>query len=234
MLIEENHVYYWNRVLTLRPNLLNMARFSFTQDLDDMLKNWQTRLEELRLQLALGEMDAADEFEELKKRYRKHFEAFRKKLDEMESSEIVTELKTTLEELRVQLALGKAESKEAFDEQKAKLKRLMARLRQGARKMQREHKGDFDQWNELLEDVMENLALHLDMLKLQFHLGKAEAKEKIKEKRKEMEERMRKLNERLDKLAAAGKEKWDEIYKDLSVMYNDLRDNMKRSFSEEK
>jgi cytochrome c556 len=209
-----------------------MARFSFTKGLDDMLQNWQTRLEELRLQLALGEMDAADEFEELKKRYRKHFESFRKKLDEMEDSELVTELKTTLEKLRLQLALGRAESKDAFDEQKAKLKRLMARLRGQARKMAKEHEGELKEWNELLDDVMEHLSMHLDILRLQFHLGKAEAREKIREKRKEMEERMKKLNDRLEKLAAAGKEKWDEIYKDLSSMYNDFRSNMKESFSE--
>lgn len=198
-----------------------------------MLRNWQTKLEELRLQLALGEMDAADEFEKLKQRYHKHFDAFKEKLNDMEQSEMVSGLRTALDELRVQLALGKAETKEAFDEQKAKLKKLMTKVRQETQKIAREHKDDLDQWSDLLNDAMDNLSMHLDILKLQFHLGKAEAREKIKEKRKEMEERLKKLNERIEKLTAAGKEKWDDIYKDLSVMYNDLKENMKRSFSKE-
>lgn len=121
-----------------------MARSSFTQGIDDMLRGWQTKLEELRLQLALGEMDAADEFEELKKRSRKHFDAFKRNLGKVEQSEAVMKLRTTLEELRVQLALGKAETKDAFDKQKAKLKRLMAKVKQEARKITQEHKDDLD------------------------------------------------------------------------------------------
>lgn len=109
-----------------------------------MLRGWQTKLEELRLQLALGEMDAADEFEELKKRSRKHFDAFKRNLGKVEQSEAVMKLRTTLEELRVQLALGKAETKDAFDKQKAKLKRLMAKVKQEARKITQEHKDDLD------------------------------------------------------------------------------------------
>lgn len=66
--------------------------------------------------------------------------------------------------------------------------------------------------------MMDNLSMHLDILKLQFHFGKAKAREKIKEKRKEMEARMKKLNERIEKLAASGKEKWEELYKDILMV----------------
>ena len=193
---------------------------SFTNKFDDLLKHWQDKLEEFRLQMALGSMDAADEFEALKKRYRKYFHSFRQKLENDPTvSKLRDELKATLEELEVQLALGKAETKEAFEEQKEKLRKLMDKAKRLAKELYNDNKEDLKEWEEMFNDVCDNLRMQLDYFRLYYHLGKKEAQQRFAGHRKEMEEQLKRVNERLEKLTKAGKEKWDEIYKEMQDAY---------------
>jgi hypothetical protein len=209
-----------------------MSNFSFTNELDDLLKHWQNRLEELRLQMSLGKMDASDEFEALKKRYRKYFSSFKQKLSEMEPgiNELRDELKAVLDELELQLALGKAETKEAFETQKENLRRLMDKAKRLAKQLYNENKDKFRDWEEMFNDVCEHLHMQLDYLRLYYHLGKKEADARFADKRHEMEEQLKRMNERLEKLAKAGKEKWKEIYAEMQEAYAVLRDNLQQSF----
>lgn len=204
---------------------------SFTNKFDDLLKHWRDKLEEFRLQMTLGSMDAADEFEALKKRYRKYFHSFRQKLENDPTvSKLRDELKATLEELEVQLALGKAETKEAFEEQKEKLRKLMDKAKRLAKGLYNDNKDDLKEWEEMFSDVCDNLRMQLDYFRLYYHLGKKEAQQRFAGPRKEMEEQLKRVNERLEKLTKAGKEKWDEIYKEMQEAYSVLRDSFQQGF----
>jgi gas vesicle protein len=205
---------------------------SFTNDLDDLLKHWQNKLDEFRLQFSLGKMDAADEFEALKKRYRKYFNSFKQKLDELEpaAGKLRDKLKAVLDELEVQLALGKAETKEAFETQKENLRRLMDEATRLTKDLFNENKETLHDWQAMFTDVCDHLAMQLDYLRLYYHLGKKEADQRFESKRKEMEEQLKRVNERLDKLAKAGKEKWNDIYAEMQEAYKALRDNIQQGF----
>jgi hypothetical protein len=90
----------------------------------DFLKKATQKIEELQVQAALGKAELTDYFEELKKESRTEYNDLRAKLNSKieQAKEKKDEIKGKLEHLELQLALGKAESKEVLEEQKKNLK----------------------------------------------------------------------------------------------------------------
>jgi len=86
-------------------------------------KNAATKLEELQVQTTLGKAELSDKFEEIKKETQHKISQMRADLNGVvkDKKESFDHLKTKLEHLEVQLALGKAETIEELKEQKKKL-----------------------------------------------------------------------------------------------------------------
>lgn len=95
-------------------------------------KNATTKLEELQVQTALGKAELSDRLEEIKKEARKKVQDFKAEMNSefIEDKEIYTHLKTKLEHLDLQLALGKAEAKEELHEQKQKIKEAIREVKE--------------------------------------------------------------------------------------------------------
>lgn len=100
------------------------------EKIKDKLNKAKVEMEELSLQFTLGKAEAADKFEYLKK-------DFNTKVNEWKilGSQLVetgkvksADLKVRFEELQIQLALGKAEAKELFQEQKKKIMQSISEL----------------------------------------------------------------------------------------------------------
>jgi ribosomal protein L29 len=87
------------------------------------LENAKKEIEELSLQFNLGKAEASDKFESVKKDFHAKVNEWKLMGEQLKpvGKEKLQELKTKLEELQVQLALGKAEAKELFQEQKKKI-----------------------------------------------------------------------------------------------------------------
>ena len=64
---------------------------------------------------SLGEEEIVDAFENQKAKLSGFIDTSREKVNAMAESEQATRLKTKLEELQVQLALGKAETRDAYE-----------------------------------------------------------------------------------------------------------------------
>ena len=97
----------------------------FGDDIISFFKKATTKLEELQVQAALGKAELSDKFEEVKKETRKQFQNIKSEVNSVidEDKEEWKHFKTKLEHLEVQLALGKAETKEVLEEQKKNLKK---------------------------------------------------------------------------------------------------------------
>ena len=180
------------------------------------LENLQKRLEEakgdlehLQMQLNLGKSDAVDAFEE-------HKQELSDKLDEVKGTlEEISELGeerskpmlSRLEDLRVQLALGKADSLTAYREQEKKLNQAIFDFKQEALKTldEAEDRGE--------ERVAESLSLlnerttefrtRMEMFRVQLALGEAEARDEWGRVSEEFGESAREIMGKLEKQVQA-------------------------------
>ena len=80
------------------------------------LEEWKSDIESLQLTLHLGKADASDEFEKQKQNLSKWLTEAKEKLVEIKD-EKATDLKTKIEELELQAALGKAEGEDELKKQ---------------------------------------------------------------------------------------------------------------------
>ena len=87
------------------------------------LRNAATKLEELQVQTALGKAELSEKLEELKKDARTKISQLKVDVNAMAKTgeETIETIKTKMDHLEVQLALGKAETMEELKEQKKKI-----------------------------------------------------------------------------------------------------------------
>ena len=137
------------------------------QKVSEKLLAAQQEIDGLALQLALGKADAKDKFEEIKKEFRLQVAEFKNVLETVSESSVSPEVRARIEELEIQLALGKADSKDIFDEQKTKIERAIGRLEEEIKlkwkSMQTPH---------FIAHEAEKFKLKLEILRLRFGLKK--------------------------------------------------------------
>src|SRR5688572_3055189 len=119
-------------------------------------KKAQQEIEELALQLSLGKAEAKDKFEEIKK-------DLSEKVHHWKTSSIYKDLtsgKNTLtsadEDLLVQLELGKAEAKDAFEIQKKKILESLDKLEEGIK-----NNPEVEKYNSELREEIEKFRLKI-------------------------------------------------------------------------
>ncbi len=169
-----------------------------TKQMEEQVKkfaaDWQKSIEELKMQFSLGKMDAADAFEKQKDTMRNMVVNMKEQLDKATdvAEEKGAELKAKLEELKVQLALGKADGTDAFEMQKKKIELAMHEVYVEGKKI---FNDNYTQLLQLFDNNAQAFKTGLEIVKLQFSLGKMEAKEEAENARKEIQEKMNELGE---------------------------------------
>ena len=166
--------------------------------------------------MALGEMEARDQFEKLKKKFKTRLNSTQQYV-ETNGRKAKDEVLQVIDEMKVQLALGKAESLDEFEVQEKKIMRAF-------RTLEARIDGVIDhEAEEELHHEMQQFRIKLDMLKVQYKLGGMEARDKFEERKHELEASMAKLKAKIEakrelnvKSRAARKE---ESYKHLKKAF---------------
>lgn len=98
----------------------------------NFFKKAAIKLEEFQVQESLGEAELNDKWEEIKKDTLHKYAEIKAKIKGVikEDKEEFTNIKSKLEHLEVQLALGKAETKDKIHEQKKEIKTALNDLKQ--------------------------------------------------------------------------------------------------------
>ncbi len=106
------------------------TKTTFTEKVINGLRKAATELEELRVQAALGKSEAKDAFQDARKNFDVFIHDSKEQLEHASeiTKEKATELKSTLEHLRVQVALGSAEAKDTLEEQMKKIKTALNKI----------------------------------------------------------------------------------------------------------
>jgi predicted nucleic acid-binding OB-fold protein len=102
----------------------------FGDNIISFFKQAAVKLEELQVQSALGKAELEDKFEEIKKETREQYQHIKSEVNTtLQNSEEWNTLKAKLEHLEVQLALGKAETKDMLEEQKKNLSKAFQEVK---------------------------------------------------------------------------------------------------------
>ncbi|MBU3662128.1 MAG: hypothetical protein FGM41_02895 [Bacteroidetes bacterium] len=186
----------------------------------DFVNNWQARLEEMQMQFSLGKMDATEAFEKQKDQLRGMLVGMKDNLDKATdmAEDKTTEMRTKLEELRVQLALGKADGMDAFEAQRKQIELAMHELYVAGK---HSFSSNYEKGLEMFDRQSEAFKTGLDIVKIQYSLAKMDAKDEAEEKRKELNDKIVELNNQFKGMQQTAMDNMEE-------MNRQLRDNFEK------
>ncbi|WP_317897684.1 hypothetical protein [Aurantibacillus circumpalustris] len=185
-----------------------------------IIKGLQTaasELEELQVQIALGKAEASDVFENIKKSLHKRIQQLKSKIVLTKTNVDLLPVVNALEHLQVQLALGIAETKEVFEEQRKKiehsLSELESKLKSGApgkqvAKMQLE---------------IEKFKAKLLLLSLSYKLKKIYFEYDMKQKKQDFEQKLKVLKTKLEFREEKAKNKWQHFKDEITEAFDDMK-----------
>ncbi|MCB9231534.1 MAG: hypothetical protein H6581_07725 [Bacteroidia bacterium] len=184
---------------------------------------WKATLEEVKLQFSLGQKEALDEFEAQKAKFKDFIQEIKSKVDAEKglNDEFLTDILAEIDELSVQLALGRAETKELYEAQKKKMLDTIARLKAAL-------ENAYGKVNEEWNATIEQFKAKLESLRVQFELGKYEGRDEVAEKKHELSDKLNEFRAQLEAAEKVGKEKMEAFNADLEKSI----ENLKKSFSD--
>ncbi|MCI4667332.1 MAG: hypothetical protein MRZ79_04165 [Bacteroidia bacterium] len=197
--------------------------------MDKELSKWQKEVEELEIDLQLSEDEIINSFENHKNNLTQNIDSFSQMANE-KLGETAKGLQTKLDELRVQLALGKAESKEAYEKQRTELNTALHNVSAEYDKVVEQAGETFEEAKEGLGEQLSKFQSKLDVFRLHFHLGMAEAKDDYEEKKKELNQELGKMKSKVKEAEEKGSDKWEDFGKEMGEAFSHFQGAIKKLF----
>lgn len=190
----------------------------------EKLNELKAKAEHLNVQLHLGAKEAKEEFENQKKNLGSWVDVIEEKLKDFKDlgAEKTQKLKTSIDELRVQAALGKAESEDIMDEQAKKINKGIHTLKHNMADVLDASEEKAKDLSEKSKDRLDDFHTQFDLFRLRTHLGRKEVAETWDEKKKELSEKLHELNVKIDQNKEVASEKWDHFTDEVSEAWKHL------------
>ncbi len=197
------------------------------------MKDWKQRLDELELQLALGVMEGREAYERQKEKMKSYVEEASRQLADMKglSEELKTQMRGRLEEAQLQFALGRAEGKAAYEEQKARIDAVLNELQDIAKNARTQGDDALKNWSRELAGTIQTFRIQLEISRVYFALGKAEANAKTEAYRAEMKQKIQELRTRFEAWADLSEDKWDDFTEELKTSVGHFGKAFQKLFS---
>lgn len=196
-----------------------MGTTSYKDKLGRFIQKAQSEIDELRLKIALGKMDGADLFEDMKKELRESVSEFNAAFDKEKMAATETIIKG-IETLQLQLALGKAEALDAYEGQKEKILHSITQLENELKENRSELMADARM---KIQNELEKFRLKMEILQIRYELGKIDLKDNIEEKKSKFKKEFDQL---IENLKDESSEQLVEYGKDLKEAYEKLRKSL--------
>lgn len=200
------------------------------EEIKEKLNDWKGQIEHLNVQLHLGTSEAKEEFEKQKKKLGIWIDETKLKLSDLENEgmENATALKSSLEDLRVQTALGKAETEDALKEQR---KNLSLGIQEFQRKADIFHNASeikIREFAEYTSNQLDDFQTTFDLFRLHFHLGKSDFEEEWKDKKREISNKIHDLKSKLEQKSEETSENWDDFSSEMSEAWKHVKSAFKK------
>lgn len=182
----------------------------------DGLKNTATELEELRLQMVLGKVEAKDVLEDVKKKLHDRIEEVKWMLTQLQNSKAEITLINALGHLQVQLLLGKADTREAFEKQRDHIDSLLHDLEKKLRSAIPP-----EQLARLQIDI-ERFKAKLQLLALTYKLKKLNLEYRVNKGKAELADKLSEIKTELVHKEEQLKTKWQDTKKHIQKRFHEL------------
>lgn len=187
------------------------------REFEGHLNQWKSTLDELEVQLALGKAEASDKFAEWKETFGKQINTGKSMLTPSSETLNWADVKAKFEHLEVQLALGKMEAEDAYQEQKDKILEAIddakRDLQRAVSKVSKEFQEEADGFRATLENYQ-----------VQFALGKYEARDTLEDKKKELRDLVHEFRTKMDTVDVASEDdKFDAFMEEMGKSYEHLK-----------
>ncbi len=205
----------------MRQTMITMEKKTIKEHLETL----KTTVEGLNVQLHLGKADAEKAFEEQKANLRDWTVKMSSRLDEAKelNKDQLAKIRQTLEELRVQAALGKATSEDLLREQQKELKKRLEQLRSDIDLVFGTGKEHSDAFLEELSLRLHDYQVKFDIFKLQLQLAKMEGEQEWENRRKEAEIKLQEFQKDFEKRAEEASGKLENFSKEMSQAWKHVR-----------
>lgn len=198
---------------------------NFEEQLNRWMRDWNTKLEKIRLNISLGKLDATEAFEEQKDQLRDHLAEWKNKADEVveASQENIDAVKKAYENLMLQLSLGKAEAADSFVEQRQKIEQALHNVYEKSKLAY----GKSEELRKAFDNNAQAFKTNLEIVQLQYALGKMEARDEAEKINKLLHEKMNTLqqeyNENYKQDVDAWTKQMQEKYTKVKSWMNEFR-----------
>jgi cysteine sulfinate desulfinase/cysteine desulfurase-like protein len=166
--------------------------------------NFRTELEEFSLQFTLGKTEAKEQSEVFLKDFNAQLKGWQEKIKkyEKDNEPLIKEIRQEIDTFRVQVALGKAETKEQVEEYAERVRTSIQKLTDNISEKIANDKNLKEDWEKVLTSLnlqASKLKGNLDAIRLQMSLGEAEAKENFEIFKKEFSKKFSEFQQTADK-----------------------------------
>ena len=192
------------------------------QSIEHKLNQWEDMAEALELQLTLGRAEALQRFDEQREKLRAAATAMKTRVDAMESlgDDARRQVQGALEHLQVQLALGRAESRDAYLEQREKLRQAVRSVEERLEETAESGSAEISQ--KLTEELQtfaraaDRLVAELEALELQFEVHAESARNQLTDARHKLTQQLQSFRKQLAEQRAKAKERLTQSEAELS------------------
>ena len=193
----------------------NTDNMHFSDYIVKGLRRSADELEKFQLQVSLGEMEALEKYQEMKKTYAHYTHEL--KLKAIEAKEDFVKLIAKIQDLQVQFELGKADTIEAYEAQKKKILLAIHELQVTIKT----NPTFIKSYAKLLE-TLEQINLKLDILSDKLDPLKEKVKDEYEKRKKEIESAILSFKERFNDKTDS-EQKMEVFQKELSIAYKHFK-----------
>lgn len=197
----------------------------FRERATDQINHWKAEVDEMNVQLHLGKAEMGDEFEKQKKRIRDWANEGSRKISALGNKvgAYGTKIKGALEDLQIQLSLGKAETEEGLEKQKEKINQALHNVQDKLKEGRKAAKDKTGKVAENLEDTFTGLRGRIDMLFVQMNLAKKELGDELEPRREKARKQLQQLQAKLQDAEKVTEQKWKHFREEVSEAFQHVK-----------
>lgn len=199
------------------------------QAVDTLLDEWEARAEALQTHLELGKEQAIDRVEQQKTKLAETLEILKRQLERPKAmaEEAREKLEAQIDRLEVQLALGRMETRDVYEDQRERIKDAIASMETTFASTGQHLDYSFDEIERRLIQGVNALDAEMEALRLQF----GDKKDEFEAKREALEANIQAFRADLEAKRRMTKDKASTFEQELLVGLSKIRDAFANLFT---
>jgi chromosome segregation ATPase len=198
--------------------------------IDTKLDAWEKQVSALEAQLTQSKEQALERLETQKKHFKDALNRFSTEVEKIQDlpKETKIKIRNQIEHLHVQLALGKMETREAYESQKKEIKEAITTFEASIDQQLDE---TFDALTQDLINEANAIEAELDALQIRFEMEKTEHKAQIDQKKQEFVSKIQAFKENIEARKQMTKDKAETFESELTSGLSQIKQAFSDLFS---